>query len=137
MALHRRSGEWLCGKSGGLRRLLWLTKALEAAGGRSGSFRRRSLLPSVWHGYFQGKRCECSRWVCHVLRYMGFEVIFNTWKNKIKMEENMSIYHAAGFASRGFFCFSPAVTADLPLGTARLLEQGQWPPLRYHAHSGD
>lgn len=53
-------------------------------------------------GIFRVRGVGC-RWVCHVLYYVVFEVIFNIRKNKTEMEENMSIYYTADFASRGFF----------------------------------
>ena len=68
-----------------------------------------------------------------MLYYIVFEVIFNIWKNKIETEENMFTYYTADFASRFFPCFSPSVVADLPSGIVNSVEQGQCPPIHYHA----
>lgn len=53
----------------------------------SESDRRSSFLS---HGCFQRKRCWCSRWVCHVLHYVVFEVIVNIWKNKTEKKTCLS-----------------------------------------------
>lgn len=108
-----------CGKSGGTVEFVVTDKAAGSYwfhGEVGGSFGNLSPLLFSLHGYFQSKRCWWSRWGCHVLYYIVFEVIFNIWKNKIEMEENTSIYYTADFASRFFSHYSPSVIADLPLG---------------------
>lgn len=71
-----------------------------------GSFWKWSVLSSSLPGCFQRRRCWRSRWLCHVLYYIVFEVVVNTWKNKIETEGNTSIYYAAGFACRFLLQFT-------------------------------